>query len=157
MHAAAAAPPPPPPPPPTLAIRDYPASTTDRSIHLGKFPAMPCARSSHARADMHAAAVVPPPLRPASFEPQVAPTPAGPQGRRRRVTNPDARAGWMPMDGGDLVVPVNSPPRPSPFPLLVSLPRCLTLSRESEEDIIGVHNRAGQKRKRRVDPACIFM
>ncbi len=28
---------------------------SDRSIHLGKFPAMPCARSSHARTDMHAA------------------------------------------------------------------------------------------------------
>jgi hypothetical protein len=65
------------------------------------------------------------------------------------VTNPDARAGRMPMDGGDLVVPVSSSlPPASPFPLLVSLPRSLTPSSESEEDIIGVHNRAAQKRKR---------
>ena len=39
--------------------------------------ATPCARLSHARAHMHAAAVVPPPLGPAAFETKVAPTPAG--------------------------------------------------------------------------------
>ncbi len=134
-------------------MRNYLAKIIHRSICLCRFYATPCARSSHARADMHAAAVVPPPLCPAAFEPQVAPTPAGSQGRRRgggMVTNPDARAGWMPMDGGDLVVPVSFPLPPPPFPLLVSpsLPRSLTPSSESEEDIIGVHNRSGQKRKR---------
>jgi hypothetical protein len=41
------------------------------------------------------------------------------------VINPDGRAGWMPMDGGDLVVPVSSPPSPLSFPstcLAPSLP-----------------------------------
>ena len=76
------------------------------------------------------------------------------------VTNPDARGtcwldanGWRrPRGAGEL-----PPSPPSPFPLLVSLPRSLTPSRESEEDIIGVHNRAGQKGKQRVDPFSIFM
>jgi hypothetical protein len=104
-------PPPPPPLPPTLAIRDYLASMTDRSIHLGKFPATTCARSSHACAHMHAAAVAPPPLCPAAFEPQVAPTLAG-----ASVKNPEARAGWMNLDGGDLVMPVSSPIPPLSFP-----------------------------------------
>ena len=36
-----------------------------------------CDGLSHARAHMHAAAVVPPPLGPAAFETKVAPTPAG--------------------------------------------------------------------------------
>ena len=122
MHAAVAMPPPLPPPPPTLAIRDYPASTTDRSIHLGKFPAMPCARSSHARAHMHA------PLwcrrrfarQHSSLKlPQLRQDHRG--GGGGMVTNPDARAGWMPMDGGDLVVPVSSPLPPPLLSLYLSL------------------------------------
>jgi len=57
----------------TWPIRDYPASIIDRSIHLCRFTAAPCARSSHARAHMllwcqrrrcprQLTAVAPPPL-----------------------------------------------------------------------------------------------
>jgi hypothetical protein len=116
MHAAAAVPPPPPPPPPTLTIimmiRDYPASMTDRSIHLCKFPAMPCARSSHAawhaRAHMRDVRARPmrartcarsPPLCPAAFEPQVAQTSAGPQGRLLQDGDKSRCTCWLDANG----------------------------------------------------------
>ena len=53
--------------------------TDQLAIHICRFPqaATPCARLSHARAHMHAAAVVPPPLGPAAFETKVAPNPTG--------------------------------------------------------------------------------
>ena len=53
--------------------------TDQLAIHICRFPqaATPCARLSLARAHMHAAAVVPPPLGPAAFETKVAPNPAG--------------------------------------------------------------------------------
>ena len=66
------------------AIPDHPITlqalwTDQLAIHICRFPqaATPCARLSHARAHMHAAAVVPPPLGPAAFETKVAPNPAG--------------------------------------------------------------------------------
>jgi hypothetical protein len=91
---------------------------------------MPCARWSHALADMHAPAVVPPPLCPAAFEPQVAPTPAGRHGRRRWDGDKSRCTCWLDANGwrrpcgaGEL-----PPTPPFPFPLLVSLPRSLTPS-----------------------------
>jgi hypothetical protein len=148
IHAAAAVPPPPPPPPPTLAIRDYPASTTDRSIRLGIFPAMPCARSSHARADMNAAAVVPPPLCPEAFEPQVAPTPAGPQGRRRQDGDKSRCTCWLDANGWRRPRgAVELPPPPPLLSLYLSLslapllravsPRRISLVCTIGQDIIG--------------------
>ncbi len=80
---------------------------------------VPCARG-HARRRCGAAAALPGSIRAPSC-PNSGRT-WGPQGGGGMVTNPDARAGWMPMDGGDLVVPVNSLfPPPQAFLSYLSL------------------------------------
>jgi hypothetical protein len=75
---------------------------------------VPCA-CAHARRRCGASAALPGSIR----------TPSCPNSGRvggsRMVTHSEARAGWMPMDGGDLVVSVSSPPPPSLLPLYLSL------------------------------------
>ncbi len=151
MHAAAAVSPPPPPPAVHRHLH-WQYATTLQARPIGQFTmsnSLPC----HVRARPMRARTCKPPLWCCRRFVRQHSSPKLPQLRQGHrgggggmVTNPHARAGWMPMDGGDLVVPVSSPlPPPSLFPLLVSLPRSLTPSSGSDEDIIGVHNRAGQK------------
>ncbi len=108
---------------------------------------VPCARA-HARRRCGAAAALPGSIRAPSC-PNF-----GRGGGGGMVTNPEAHAagldanGWRrPRDASEL-----------PLPPLSSSCTCLSPSLPySEDDIIVVQKRVGQKRKQRVDPAYIFM
>jgi hypothetical protein len=108
---------------------------------------VPCARA-HARRRCGAAAAWPGSIR----------APSCPNSSRGggggMVTNPEAHAAGLDANGR---------PRPRgagelPLHPLSSPCTCLSPSLpDSEEDIIVVHKRGGQKRKLRVDPAYVFV